>query len=263
MRVFISWSGNSSKAIAAALREWLPLVLQSIDPWMSDEDIDKGQRWRMILDKELRTDVGIICLTPDNVTAPFILFEAGAIAKSVEESYACTYLFNLKPGDIREPLSAFQHTMATKADTKKLIVTLNKATKDRILSDKQIDTIFEKLWPSLEEKLTAIPQTSGEVKPQRTAEEKIDEILLVVRNLQSSQNKTLSDEEKTHAAAKNLLEIAAERNLLNAFANWSGNTSTLTEPTSGGSVQATPRRRYHRKPQALPKGFFPDDKKSK
>ncbi len=262
MKVFISWSGQASKAIASALREWLPLVIQAIEPWMSGEDIEKGRRWRMDLDGALGTDVGIICLTPDNLNAPFILFEAGAIAKSVNEAHACTYLYNLKPGDIGEPLSAFQHTMATKDDTKKLIMTLNNALEDKALTEKKIDTIFERLWPDLEGQLSAIPKESGGAEPRRSTDDKIDEILLAVRSLQGVQNKTLADEEKMQAAAQSLFKIAKGRNLVdNVFTNLlAGESSSLSEPTSGGSPRATIKGKYHHVPLG---GFSPDKKTSK
>lgn len=42
MKVFISWSGETSKKVALALKAWLPNVIQALDPWMSDKDIEKG-----------------------------------------------------------------------------------------------------------------------------------------------------------------------------------------------------------------------------
>ena len=42
--VFISWSGARSKLIADTLYEWLPMVVQSVKPWMSSHSIDKGSR---------------------------------------------------------------------------------------------------------------------------------------------------------------------------------------------------------------------------
>jgi len=42
--VFISWSGERSGLVAAALHDWLPMVVQTADPWMSSEGIEKGTR---------------------------------------------------------------------------------------------------------------------------------------------------------------------------------------------------------------------------
>jgi fatty acid desaturase len=45
MEIFISLSGDLSKAVAIELRDWLPYVLQYVKPFMSAQDIDKGQTW--------------------------------------------------------------------------------------------------------------------------------------------------------------------------------------------------------------------------
>jgi hypothetical protein len=85
MRVFISWSGKKSAAVADFIRAWLPMLVQSVEPWMSESDIEPGKRWSNELAEQLSsTDVGIICLTRDNLGSAWMLFEAGALAKSTK-----------------------------------------------------------------------------------------------------------------------------------------------------------------------------------
>src|SRR5260370_28578273 len=80
MRVLLSWSGARSAALAHALREWLPTVIQAVEPWMSESDIDRGARWSEEIVAQLEVArVGIICITPDNVSSPSLHFEAGAL----------------------------------------------------------------------------------------------------------------------------------------------------------------------------------------
>lgn len=45
VKVSISWSGEPSRTVALALRSWLQSVIQSIDPYVSTEDIEKGASW--------------------------------------------------------------------------------------------------------------------------------------------------------------------------------------------------------------------------
>ena len=121
--VFISWSGEWSKAAAAALHNWLPMVVQSAKPWMSDEDIEKGSRSLVEIGKALEgVKVGIICLTPENLNRPWIVFEAGALSKTLDDkTRVCTYLLgDLRPEHVRAPLGMFQATRASKDDTRKL-----------------------------------------------------------------------------------------------------------------------------------------------
>src|SRR4051812_6219646 len=87
LKVFISWSGERSKAVAEALKEWLPVIFQDLDAWVSSHDIKAGERWESEIGGQLETtDLGILCLTGDNLTAPWLLFEAGSLAKSVDKS---------------------------------------------------------------------------------------------------------------------------------------------------------------------------------
>jgi hypothetical protein len=90
MKIFLSWSGERSKVVADALRSWIPDVIHAVKPWMSGVDIRAGMRWSREVDEELGdTQFGILCLTKENQTAPWLLFEAGALAKSVEGVAVC------------------------------------------------------------------------------------------------------------------------------------------------------------------------------
>ena len=157
MKVFISWSGEPSKAVATALRGWLPKVIQSVKPWMSERDIAKGTRWSDRINEQLAdVKTGIVCLTPDNLVAPWILFESGAMAKSLDGAYVCPYLFRLEPSAVEWPLAQFNLTKAEKADTLKLLMTINSALGDQKLSPNVLEAVFEKFWPDLDSELSAI-----------------------------------------------------------------------------------------------------------
>ena len=76
MKVFISWSGTKSNKIAMIFRQWLPSVIQSLVPYVSSEDIDKGARWSTDIATELEDSTfGILCVTKENLNAPWLCFE--------------------------------------------------------------------------------------------------------------------------------------------------------------------------------------------
>src|SRR5450432_327183 len=78
--VFISWGGNRSLHIAKALHETLDLMIDDAHPWRSDEGIRTGEAWFPAIVAALQeAKIGIICLTPESLSKPWLNFEAGAI----------------------------------------------------------------------------------------------------------------------------------------------------------------------------------------
>jgi len=125
MKIFLSWSGTRSRLVAEALNDWLPRVIQAVKPFYSPV-IEKGAKWSSEIDAALEgTNVGIVCLTPDNLASPWIYFEAGALSKT-EDALVWTFLHGLTPSDVPPPLGKFQHTVAQRDDTLSLIKTINR-----------------------------------------------------------------------------------------------------------------------------------------
>lgn len=154
MKVFLSWSGSQSHKIALVFRDWLPSVIQEIVPYVSSEDIDKGARWSTDIAKELSdSKFGILCVTRDNINAPWLTFEAGALSKTMDKSFVSPFLFDIKRSEVDGPVLQFQSTVFEKEDLKKLVITLNKACDKNRLKDEQLNKTFEVWYSSLEEAL--------------------------------------------------------------------------------------------------------------
>lgn len=183
MKVFISWSGQRSQFVALALRKWLPDVIQSLEPWMSDVDIEKGARWSAEIGQQLGdTKAGIICVTPENTSSPWLNFEAGALAKTIADTFVCPLLIDLKASDVTGPLTQFQMTQSAADDVEKLIATLNVAAGAKLQPD-QLKRSFDRCWPQLEESLRSIPPTQTGKSSHRSPNEVLEEILSTVRGL--------------------------------------------------------------------------------
>lgn len=151
MNVFLSWSGERSKRVANMLSDWLSCVIQTCRPWVSTRDIDRGALWfSEINDKLQSTSIGVICLTKENINRPWILFEAGALAKGLNGSRVCTLLIDLKPGEITDPLAQFNHTLPEKCSIYQLVKTLNNSLATGGLNETVLEKVFETYWPQFE-----------------------------------------------------------------------------------------------------------------
>jgi len=128
MDVFINWSGKQSQQVADALHRYLPKMINAVEPWLSSADIEAGARWGSDIASKLgKSRVGIICLTPNNLGAVWIHFEARALAKALRNTFVCPYLLGIEPSDVKGPLSQFQAIQADQPGTRRLLETLNSA----------------------------------------------------------------------------------------------------------------------------------------
>jgi len=165
MKLFISWSGNRSKKLAEALSKWLPFVVQTVEPWVSQE-IPEGTRWQMVLGEKLAdTNFGISCITPDNVRSEWLHYEAGALSKHPDpkEAGIIPVLF----GDVSEsqlsgPLKQFQGTRFCKDNLLKVVERLAQLSGANDAAKKAIPEIFDTFWPKLQNDIREIMQADAD-----------------------------------------------------------------------------------------------------
>jgi TIR domain len=190
MKLFVSWSQDISRQIAQDFRDWLPLVNQTIEPFMSEEDTDKGAHWSSTIRRELEQSAfGIVILTAENIESPWLHFEAGAIAKSVEEGRVVPILFGLKHSDVQLPLSMFQSALFEKEDIFRVVKSINGAAGSSAREERQLETVFDSFWPRLDgvikPKLAQLRSTPPRHQQKKLEHDRILEELLLLGRQQS------------------------------------------------------------------------------
>lgn len=170
------------------MREWLPCVINEVQPFMSSE-IDAGSRWQAEIATELKsTTFGIIFVTADNQKSPWLNFEAGALAKTVSDSHVVPLAIDLDLADIQLPLGQFQAQKLNFDGISRIVYAINR-TSGNPLSEELIDKLLHKWWPDLEEavKKLDLVSTVDAAKHIRPQGEMLEEILTTLRALARQQ----------------------------------------------------------------------------
>ncbi len=232
IKAFISWSGDLSCKLAEEFHSWLPKVLQSVKPYFSPNDLEKGVKWDSEMSKELDiSHIGLLCLTHENMDKPWILFEAGALSTKMGKAKVCPILFGFEPAELKGPLATFQSTRFTKDDFKKLISTINNSSEDMRLESKYLDEVFEVWWPKLDEKVKGIMSShkAGPKKDPRTERDILIEILELTRMLAKPQNPFEVDNQALREVlASSIFKSNWATGLGSAFEEFSKNANAQT-----------------------------------
>lgn len=224
--VFLSWSGDGSKRVAEVLHEWLPVALQSIKPFLSSEDLRKGGRWLSDLHGELaKESFGVLCLTQSNLTSPWILYEAGALSKSLSESRVAPLLIGVKPSDLPDPLKQFNAVTSDRNDFKRLLKSINELSGESAVASEVVEKASEACWLQVEAAITAVtelpvaPKDSSEADPPAGTGlfDHFDPILQELLLLNRQQTQILSVREREEGQVKVLQEAVSDLQRSAAF----------------------------------------------
>ncbi len=153
MKIFFSWSGQLSKKIAKILKPWIEEDIfpsENIDVFISDEDIQYGAEWYQDVKRNLiECDLAIIFLTPENMNAPWLNFEAGAIAIGENNSPVIAFLIDVPSQNIKSPLKQYQCLDINNETINKLVCDIKQIGNFKTPSLEHIDVILEKSYASL------------------------------------------------------------------------------------------------------------------
>lgn len=198
MKVFISWSGEISFEVAKILKEWIPCIIQDVEPYFSSEDIDKGARWSTDIAKELEeASFGILCVTKDNLQSQWLNFEAGALSKAIDKAKVCPLLFRLKTTDItNSPILQFQMTVVEKEDVYKLFKSINASLGEGGLDEARLEKVYEAFWPQMKTAFDSVKTLEGGEEPKEGKKDSNTAILEEMLDLLRSQQMLLRNPEK-------------------------------------------------------------------
>ncbi len=218
MKTFISWSGNLSKNIAEIINKWVPCIVD-IKPFISSNDIQKGEKWNEKISNELlESNYGIVCLTKDNMNSSWINFEAGAIAKTMN-SRVYVLLIDINPSEVTGPLLQFQTACLEKDDLLKVVLDINKNTKQP-KEESIITRIFEPIWKDMQKEINQEIEKSSANKSKKETVKTItplDEIIMITRNQAQRQEQIIEKMESfMHASVEG---FGSSQNMYGFFKN--------------------------------------------
>ena len=158
---------------------------------MSSEDIDSGAGWNQQIRNALNaSNFGIVFVTRENLGSEWLMFDAGALAKHVDESRVVPLIVDeaLKPETLRGPLGQLQAREVEKEKMRRLIRDLNYTSESK-MPDDRLNRCFEVNWPRLEERLQALPEPTGEI-PTDGQDEMIKQMFALLKADRSARNRS-------------------------------------------------------------------------
>lgn len=158
MKVFVSWSDETSHAVAVALGDWIPSVIQAVETYVSPEDIRKGRGWIDDISKEMKqSSLGILCVVPGSIAGPWLNFEAGVLSKILDASKVIPLLIDVERSALENgPLAQFPSVIYGRNELYQILETINNNAEKIRLSEERLQDTFDLWWPKLDLDIEAL-----------------------------------------------------------------------------------------------------------
>jgi esterase/lipase superfamily enzyme len=136
--------------------DWIRSVIQPVELYFTPNHIANGTLWSdEIAAKQLSdSKVVIFILTAENLTAPWIIFEAGAISQQLDSTLVHLLLCGVSAADVRGPLKHFQYSAFSKYAVRDLLERIDSTRKNSALAAAVLERVFDRRWLELETEVT-------------------------------------------------------------------------------------------------------------
>jgi TIR domain len=147
--VFLSWSGARSQCLAGYLHTFLPTIVPGVRPFYSPA-IDPGDIWSNATAAAIRKSrAGILCIARDNLSSPWLQFEAAALWQRLGgASGAISLLLDVSAKELPGTLQLFQTKCFDKKGFKELCEFLGRKAR---INPTLLRNNFKAVWPGLED----------------------------------------------------------------------------------------------------------------
>ncbi|SLD64557.1 ATP-dependent DNA helicase PcrA [Mycobacteroides abscessus subsp. bolletii] len=188
-KVFISWSGQLSRRIATIWRDLVKETFDTVEPFMSEENIGAGERGLPKISAELAgTSFGVIVVTQENQNSPWLNYEAGALSKNVGDQtvrVAPTLVDFERKNDVTGPIGQFQASLLNREGVEYVLVEIARLAD---VDESAVKKRFAHFWREEYEcrfnsaKNLSDSPIAAKAK-RRSSDDVLDEILTTVRDL--------------------------------------------------------------------------------
>jgi hypothetical protein len=162
VKVFVSWSGEKSKAASLAFCSFLEDTIQQVTTWFSARDIPRGSLGVYELMKALgECEMGVMLVTQENYQSPWMHFEAGALFTAYQQdqlnSRVCPVLLDLTHSTLIPPLKELQTTEHSMPEMLDLVRNVNaQLPPQHVVDESRLVRNFNKQWPHYEEAIQKV-----------------------------------------------------------------------------------------------------------
>ena len=186
--IFISWSGPLAKAVAKVLHGWLPAMFDNIDPWFSDTDIPAGSTWFGEIRERLdSSDYGIIVITTENLSKPWLNFEAGSLSKKLNEDKLRVTPLLVNFAQVNQltghPLEQYNAVMLNKDGMRRLCESIALSAGRNAAN---VELRFNQMWDQLDSQIAGAKATVGPQPAPPEEPERLDVLTTSIRSLEAT-----------------------------------------------------------------------------